>query len=219
MHKMCAIHEADTIFTTGRCNTTQRRQIGKGLFAKNVLAVSRSQHTNFFPDGGWRSNVDGVDGVRRQHLRPRTERGRNTVLVRELLCSFNLPAGDGCQFSACGQLYHRHHVICDATGTDDSPTQWPTGLLVRTRRLCGKYGRDRGYNCAGTNYPQELATSGIECRRIVVFVVLTSHTTLPQRNWFLLLLQVSSSTCPTSDSDICPRNVEWSKRGFANFSA
>ena len=100
----------------------QGRQIGKGLFAENVLAASRSQQTDFFPDGGWRSNVDCVDGVRRTHLRPRTERARNTMRVRELLCSFNLPAGDGCQFSACGHLYHRRDVICDHTGADDSPT-------------------------------------------------------------------------------------------------
>jgi hypothetical protein len=161
-----------------QADVMRRREgkLAKGLFAKNVLAVGRSQQTNFFPYRGWRSNVDRIDSVRRQHLRPGTERARNAMLVCELLCSFDLAAGDGCQFSACGQLYHRRHGVRDPTGADDSPTEW--------RRLCGKYGRDRGYNCAGADCLQELATSSIDCRRIVVLVVWTIHTTLRQLTRF-----------------------------------
>jgi hypothetical protein len=114
------------------------------------------------------------------------------MFARELLCSFELPAGDAGQFGARRQLDHGRHAICNPAGADDSPTQWPIHILSLARRLRGKYGRDRGCNCAGTDNFQEPAASSVNPPRIVMFAVLAGHTSL--RQWRHQLLTSTRAT-------------------------
>ena len=128
MYKMRSVHETDRVIVADRGDALQGGQVGEGLVAEHVLAVTGRCDADLLLDAGRGGDVNSVDAIEGQHLAPGVEGMRDAIAVGVFPGRLHLAAGHRGELGIGSLLDHRRHPVGDAAGAHDAPAQGLEGF-------------------------------------------------------------------------------------------